>query len=303
MATGSFLHLGKPASALTQGGNAPLNIIVYPQSLFSILDHTLRRNEDQERVIGSLLGTRSDDGTEIEIKSSFAVPHVESDAQVEIDMEYHKTMYNLHHKANPKEILVGWYATSLELNAFSALIQNFYSSVSDGTYPHPAVHLTMQADPHSEISVQTYISTSVGVIPDKISESCLFVPVPHELRYAEAERSGLELIATAKNEESRETSLVNDISNLERSIEQVLDMLDRVSTYVASVIDGGNQGSVAIGKFLLQNLSLAPKIDAEELEKLFNSHLQDVLLVVYLSNTIKTQMELFNSLKRTAVIP
>lgn len=113
----------------------------------------------------------------------------------------------------------------------------------------------------------------------------------------------MELIATAKNEESRETSLVNDISNLERSIEQVLDMLDRVSTYVASVIDGGNQGSVAIGKFLLQNLSLAPKIDAEELEKLFNSHLQDVLLVVYLSNTIKTQMELFNSLKRTAVIP
>ncbi|KAK7205788.1 JAB1/Mov34/MPN/PAD-1 ubiquitin protease-domain-containing protein [Myxozyma melibiosi] len=302
MSTSSFLHLGKPASAVMQHGSAPLNVIVHPQCLFSILDHTLRRNEDQERVIGTLLGTRSDDGTEIEIKSSFAVPHIESAAQVEIDMEYHKTMYNLHHKANPKEVLVGWYATSLELNAFSALIQNFYSSVSDGTYPYPAVHLTMQADPRSEISVRTYISANVGVLPDKISESCLFVPVPHELRYAEAERSGLELVASAKNVETRDTSIVNDISNLERSVEQVLEMIDRVSTYVSSVIEGGNPGSVAIGKFLLQNLSLAPKVDAEELEKLFNSHLQDVLLVVYLSNTVKTQMELFNSLKRTAVL-
>ncbi|KAK9331979.1 JAB1/Mov34/MPN/PAD-1 ubiquitin protease-domain-containing protein [Lipomyces starkeyi] len=302
---GSFLHLSKPASMMTAHASStptPLNIIIHPQSLFSILDHTLRRNEGQERVIGTLLGQRSEDGTEIEIRSAFAVPHIESAAQVEIDMEYHKTMYNLYHKANPKEILVGWYATSLELNAFSALIQNFYSSVSDGTYPYPAVHLTMQADPSSDISIKTYISTNVGVLPDKISESCLFVPVPNELRYSESERSGLELVASAKNNESRDTSIISDIASLEKSVEEVIAMLERVSAYVSSVQDGTTRGNVAIGKFLIANLSLAPKIDADELEKLFNSHLQDILLVVYLSNTIKTQMELFNGLKRTAVI-
>ncbi|KAK9456428.1 JAB1/Mov34/MPN/PAD-1 ubiquitin protease-domain-containing protein [Dipodascopsis uninucleata] len=300
----SFLHLNKPTSLSsgTTTAPTPFNVIVHPQALFSILDHTLRRNKGQDRVIGTLLGIRSEDGTEIEIRSSFAVPHIESAAQVEIDMEYHKTMYNLHHKANPKEILVGWYATSLELNAFSALIQNFYSSVSDGTYPYPAVHLTLQADPTADIQIKTYISTNVGVVPEKMAESCLFIPVPHELRYAESERSGLELVSKAKDTENRMLPIINDVLNLEKAIDDMLQMLDRVSSYVTDVINGNKTGNIAVGKYLLTNLSLAPKVDPEDLDKLFNSHLQDILLVIYLSNTIKTQVELFNSLKRTAVL-
>ncbi|KAK9479922.1 hypothetical protein V1514DRAFT_326881 [Lipomyces japonicus] len=302
---GSFLHLNKPSSlGLTSASSAPtpLNIIVHPQALFSILDQTLRRNEGQERVIGTLLGTRSEDGTEIEVKSSFAVPHIASATQVEIDIEYHKAMYNLYHKANPKEVLIGWYATSLELNGFDALIQNLYSSVSNGTYPYPAVHLTVQTDPSLDFALKAYISTNVGVVPDKIAESCLFVPVPYELRYSEAEKSSLELVVGAKSNENRDVSIINDIQNLERSIEEVLEMIDRVSKYVESVINGSNPGSVAIGKFLLSSLTLAPKVDVDELEKLFNSHLQDILLIVYLSNTLKTQVELFNTLKRTAAL-
>lgn len=80
---------------------------VHPVALFSILDHYLRRNDSQERVIGTLLGTRSDSG-EVEIRSSFAVLHSETEEQVAVDMEYHRTMYELHHRVNPKEIIVGW---------------------------------------------------------------------------------------------------------------------------------------------------------------------------------------------------
>jgi len=29
--------------------------------------------------------------------------------KVEVDMDYHKTMLGLHLKANPKEVLIGWY--------------------------------------------------------------------------------------------------------------------------------------------------------------------------------------------------
>ena len=105
-------------------------------------------------------------------------------------MDYHKAMYNLHMKANPKETLVGWYATSPELNTFSALIQNFYASNGDGTYPHPAVHLTLSTIPGKDISCRTYISSPVGVTPDRAADSCLFLPVPYEIRYNDAERSG-----------------------------------------------------------------------------------------------------------------
>ena len=37
---------------------------------------------DQERVIGTLLGVRSDDGTEVEIRNCFGVGHNESQEQV-----------------------------------------------------------------------------------------------------------------------------------------------------------------------------------------------------------------------------
>ena len=76
-------------------------------ALFSILDHYLRRTDSQERVIGTLLGIRSDNG-EVEVRSSFAVLHSETAEQVAVDMDYLRAMYELHHKVNSKEVIVGW---------------------------------------------------------------------------------------------------------------------------------------------------------------------------------------------------
>ena len=42
------------------------------------------------------------------MRSAFAVLHSETAEQVAVDMEYHHTMYELHHKVNPKEVIVGW---------------------------------------------------------------------------------------------------------------------------------------------------------------------------------------------------
>lgn len=243
-------------------------------------------------MIGTLLGVRSDDGTEVEIRNCFGVGHNESQEQVEVDMEYHKTMLGLHLKANPREVLVGWYATSPELNTFSALIQNFYASNGEGTFPHPAVHLTLSTIPGKDIAIQTYISSAVGVNPDRIADSCLFVPVPHEIRYAESEKSGLELIAGAENNENRTAAIMTDIGALERAITDVLGMLDRVSDYVARVIKGESPTSTAIGKFLMNTVTLAPKVNAADVERMFNAHIQDVLMVSYLANTIRTQIDL-----------
>lgn len=85
----------------------PTSVTVHPVALFTILDHYLRRTDAQERVIGTLLGTRSDTG-EIEVRSAFAVLHSETAEQVAVDMDYHHQMYELHHKVNSKEVIVGW---------------------------------------------------------------------------------------------------------------------------------------------------------------------------------------------------
>ncbi|KAL9127999.1 MAG: hypothetical protein Q9217_003225 [Psora testacea] len=300
----SFLHLARPlgpAAVGSQSTTAPLNVVIQPQAVFSILDHSLRRNADQERVIGTLLGTRSEDGQEIEIRNCFAVGHTETAEQVEVDMDYQKQMLALHLKANPKEVLVGWYATSAELNTFSALIQNFYGGQGDGTWPHPAVHLTISTEAGKEIEARTYISAPVGVTPERAADSAAFTPVPHEIRYGEAEKSGLELISGAKDNKDRTAAVLTDIESLERAIEEVLAMLERVSKYVEAVIEEETPPSSALGQFLLNALALAPKVEPEDIERDFNNHIQDVLVVSYLANTIRTQIDLSNRLATAAL--
>jgi translation initiation factor 3 subunit F len=218
-------------------------------------------------VIGTLLGFRSEDGTEVEIRNCFAVGHTEAQDQVEVDMDYQKSMLALHLKANPKEVLVGWYATSSELNTFSALIQNFYGGQGDGTWPHPAVHLTVSTDPGKDIEYRTYISAPVGVTAERAADSAAFVEVPREIRYGDAEKSGLELISGAKDNEDRTAGILTDIESLERALEEVLGMVDRVAKYVEAVIDEEAPPSSALGQFLLNTLALAPKVDVADIEK------------------------------------
>lgn len=268
-------------------------------------------------MIGTLLGIRSEDGQEVEIRNCFAVGHTETQEQVEVDMEYQKQMLALHLKANPKEVLVGWYATSSDLNTFSALIQNFYGGQGDGTWPHPAVHLTVSTDPGKEIESRTYISAPVGVTAERAADSAAFIPVPHEIRYGEAEKSGLELISGAKDAQDRTANVLTDIESLERAIEEVLGMLERVSKYVEAVIEEEAPPSSALGQFLLNALALAPKVDPADIERDLcvymllvlsgllmlgsNNHIQDVLVVAYLANTIRTQIDLSNRLATAAL--
>ncbi|SZF03219.1 unnamed protein product [Blumeria hordei] len=303
----SFIHLARPLAPAVIGvqpTTSPLNVILQPQAIFSILDHAMRRDirdTQSTRVIGALLGTRSEDTLEMEVRNSFAIPHTENEDQVEVDIEYQKNMLALQLKANPREVLLGWYTTSLELNNFSALIQNFFVSSETGTFPHPAIHLTVSTDAGKEIVTKTYISAPVGVNAERAAESCLFIPVPHEIRYSEAEKSGLELISAAKDSDIRSAPVVSDIESLEQTVDQTIDLIERVSEYVNNVIDEETDSSNALGQFLRNALSMAPKVNPQDIERDFNNHIQDVLMVSYLANTIRTQIELSQRLATSAL--
>lgn len=195
------------------------------------------------------------------------MPHTENTEQVEVDMDYQKTMLSLHLRANPKEVLVGWYATSSELNTFSALIQNFYGQQGDGTFPFPAVHLTVSTEPGKDVECRTYISAPIGVTAERAADTALFIPVPYEIKYGEAEKSGLEMISAAKNKEDRSQLVLTDIEALEKAVEGVLEMLERVSNYVQNVLDEEAEPSSALGQFLMNTLSLAPKVSAADIER------------------------------------
>lgn len=230
---------------------------------------------------------------EVEVRSCFAIPHTENEDQVEVDVDYQKNMLALTLKAAPRESLLGWYTTSHELNSFSALIQNFFAAPDTGTFPHPAVHLTITTDPTADIETRAYISAPVAVNAERAAESCLFIQVPHKLLYADADRTALQAIAAGKDTEDRSAPLISDIEGLSRSIEQTSTLIERVSEWVNAILDEEEDNpNQALGQFLMNALSLAPKVDPEQIEHDFNNHIQDVLMVSYLANTIRTQIDL-----------
>eukprot|EP00959_Pyramimonas_sp_CCMP1952_P468172 9492768-Pyramimonas_sp.AAC.1 len=61
--------------------------------------------------------------------------------KVAVDIDFHRTMFELHHRVNPKEVIVGWYSTGGDVMNSDALIQDFYS----GQTPHP-IHLTVDTN-------------------------------------------------------------------------------------------------------------------------------------------------------------
>ncbi|KAA1473460.1 Mov34-domain-containing protein [Dentipellis sp. KUC8613] len=278
----SAVHLQPvPSTSTPAAARAPSNVTVHPVALFSILDHYLRRTDTQDRVIGTLLGTRTENGDLVDVRSAFAVLHSETSEQVAVDMEYHRAMYELCQRTSPKEVIVGWYSTGSNLNTYSALIQNFYSQE---TAPHPAIHIALNTgtEENQETGVKAYISSPVGVYPKP--ENAVFLPIPVDLRFNDAERSGLELL----NSPTPTPAPISDIALLETTLTTLVEMIDRVLIYVRAVLSGERQGDKAVGRYLMDTFATG----AEDLDKSgFTGSLQDTLMMTYLANLVRAQAE------------
>ncbi|KAJ1723392.1 hypothetical protein LPJ53_002256 [Coemansia erecta] len=268
---------------------------IHPVVLFSILDHYLRRNDNQERVIGTLLGVRSDDGRVVEIRSCFAVPHFETSDQVEVDMEHHRSMFSLHKKASAREQIIGWYATGSQLSKYAALIQDFYSREAA---PFGAVHLVMDTElTGGQLGIKCLQGAAIGA--GAHPENCLFLPLAHELQYPDAELTALQAAADSAEGEGIAT-LISDMEQLEKTIEELRCMLARVSAYVDDVCEGKAEPNTVIGKYLMDMLAVVPKVDTKQFATLFQSHLQDILMVAYLTNLTRAQLNIADRLQRIA---
>ncbi|KAJ2161952.1 hypothetical protein GGF46_001048 [Coemansia sp. RSA 552] len=297
----SMLNLNLPSLAgSTAPGSAagPLTTTqqcyIHPVVLFSILDHFLRRNETQDRVIGTLLGVRSDDGRVVEIRSCFAVPHFETEEEIQVDMEHHGSVYALHKRANAREQIVGWYATGAQLSKYAALIQEFYAQEAA---PFSAVHLVVDAEmTGGELGIQCLQGLPIGVAAH--SENCMFLPLPYELQYPDAELTALQVAADSAESPDNVAVLISDMEQLEKTIDELREMLARVTKYVQDVCQGKAKANNVVGRYLMDMLAVVPTIDAKQFSALFQTHLQDVLMVAYLTNLTRAQLNIADRLQR-----
>ncbi|KAG2730462.1 hypothetical protein I3760_01G293400 [Carya illinoinensis] len=270
--------------------SASLSARVHPLVIFNICDCYVRRPDQAERVIGTLLGSVSSDGT-VEIRNSYAVPHNESSDQVALDIEYHHNMLASHQKVNPKEVIVGWYSTGLGVTGGSALIHEFYSR----EVPNP-VHLTVDTGfRNGQGTIKAYVSFILSLGDRHLAAQ--FQEIPLDLCMIEAERVGFDIVKTRTIDK-----LPNDLEGMEASMERLLALIDDVYKYVDNVVDGHVDPDNSIGRFLSETVSTLPKLSPSALDKLVNNSLQDNLLLLYLSSITRTQLSLAEKLNTAAQI-
>lgn len=121
----------------------PFTCTVSPVVLFSVLDHFLRREEQHDKVIGALLGIRSPDGTEVEIRNSFSVIFTEESSQIVLDKDHYTSMHDLHQRVNPEEVILGWYTAGPNMTPASAPLHTIFAQDTGNFRP---IQVTFDTD-------------------------------------------------------------------------------------------------------------------------------------------------------------
>jgi len=256
---------------------------IHPLVIFNILDHYVRR-ETGYRVIGTLLGIYNHNGT-VEIRNSFAVVHYEEEGkEPNLEKEDHKKMIELHQKVYPKELVVGWYSSGKEINDNSQYIHDFFQNEIKET---TAIHLTVDTSfSDLQLGVKAYIGVEV-LLNNKLL-GMQFLPIQSEIKTFDSERIGLNALVRAQDGKA---PLLTDLQQVTQSVNKLIELLDVIMDYVEKVANGKIVGDPKVGRFLIDTLSSTPKFDTS-LEKLFNNHVQDLLMVVYLANLARAQLVL-----------
>jgi len=228
-----------------------LQVKVRPVVLFQICDAYERRNIENDRVIGTLLG--SVDKQSVEVTNCFCVPHKEYAERVEADLKFAEDMFDLNKKVAPQETVVGWFATGNEITSHSALIHDYYAR---GT--KDPIHLTVDATLiNAKMNLKAYVFVPIGV-PGATSGS-MFTPIPVDITAYDPEVTGLDLLHKTKFAKMRQVEPIPDLARVSEGTAKLEHMLDAVIAYVEDVLTGKEKPNNSVGRKLLDLVIPYPK--------------------------------------------
>jgi len=268
----------------SKSGDGETCVVVHPLAILHVLDHHSRRQEG--RVIGTLLGRR--DGNKVIVTNCFAVPHAERGDEVAIGKDFNKKMLALHMRSS-KEAVVGWYASAADevlIADTSSLIHEFYAGECDDGDP---IHLVVDTRLQDAcLQMKAYKSAPVVLQGEHVGN--LFHELQLTLHSNEPETICLNAMIHGKEADS-------DSSNaLQVSMEKLYELLETTLHYVDSVVDGKVEADAEKGRQIADTLATVPRVRPEIFDKLFHDSLQDLLMVTYLSNLTRTQLEIAEKL-------
>ena len=282
---------------------------VHPIVVMSVLDAYMRRQAGLTRVIGTLLGTRT--ANLVEVTSCFCVPHQQdAEGTVAFDEEYNKRMLALKKTVSHGEDIVGWFSTTAEgdsdLDFMTAYIHDHYSQTYLGADTiHLVVDTTCAGD---KVNIAGYVGSSLALGSDPLAAK--FNAIRVNMTASSTEKIACDIMIksamlnVAGGEDTLNTSgdvdsLVSNLDNLENSVVRLLEILDTTSDYVQAVLSGKTERNDAIGKEIFKALASVPRMNPEVFGKIFNDRLQDMLMVVYLSNLTRAQLAICDKIAQS----
>jgi len=276
---------------------------LHPVVMFQVLDHHTRRNEQEGRVVGALLGSVNSDGT-VQLKNAFPMNNddvMHNPAAQEFN-HFFSTMAELHHRVNPREQLVGWYTTtkSTDTNAEEVVreedvaLHSFFEDKVGEKMPCVLLRVDCNIHTATKMGISTFVASNLALrqekeAPQQLLGKC-FTRVVCNIRSYEAERIGVDFITHNSIGEGGGEVLGSDLVKLEESIAKLTQMLDKTIEYVDAVDAGKIQPDTRVGRELMNAVASVPEVSAEEFEASLNKGLHDLLMVQYLGSLTQSQI-------------
>lgn len=143
------------------------------------------------------------------------------------------------------------------------------------------------------------MSSSKAGVPESENPGNMFLEIPCETKYSDAERSARKipislvyhlfffLVSLISNPPPTPTTPLHvEMENLEKSINQIKSLLAQIQIYIRST----KPKNTSIGRYLHETLSMVKDVDVEKFDEGFKSHVDDLLMVVYLADLTQNQL-------------
>lgn len=187
-------------------------------------------------------------------------------------------------------IIPGWWATGNEVTNHSSVIHEYYARECNNPV-HVTVDTSLQG---GRMGLKAFVCIGLGVPNGQ--QGCMFTPINVDVTTYEPEVVGLQLCAKSieagTGGKPKTVSPMIEIKQVAEASDKLVGLLDEILAYVNDVLSGKQQADNTVGRSLLDLIHSVPNMTQEQFVQMFNSNVKDLLMVVTLSQLLKTQLQL-----------
>lgn len=270
-------------------------VIIHPLVLLGISDHQTRSNKE-ERVVGMLMG-HSKNGI-VDVMSSIAIPFEENIEEnlFYLDQSYLEEIKQMVTRVNQKEVFVGWYSTSPQIQPNDVQIHEMMFK-----YTNNPVYLTVDIrnNDNYDLPVRSFIFNEINE-NEKMENEILkneknlkFLNVLTETGIDENEVGVKRLLKDLQQKNT--TDLNVQVEMKYNSLKQLDKNIEMMKEYLENVINN----KIPANQTILQNIqnmfNLSPNI--ENYIKQFSVNSNDVMVTIYLAQLVKSVLSVHDLIR------